>query len=106
MAWLSWVALEAFDAVFLIGGDFAGQWQTGVEAQMGDGREGRILNVRPKVEFADDPAFIARVADPCDCGLSRDRRPRVLASQHVLAIPASGVPGPAERHSGSRSDVR
>ena len=48
MAWLSGVALEAFDAVFLIGGDFACKWHTGVEAQMGDGRKGRILNVWPK----------------------------------------------------------
>ena len=70
--WLSLLALEAFDAVLLIGGDFASQRQTGVEAQMGDGREGGVLDVRPKVELADNPAFIARVADPSDGGLSAD----------------------------------
>ena len=49
------MALEAFDAVLLIGGDFASQRQAGIEAQVCDGREGRVLDVRPEVELADDP---------------------------------------------------
>ena len=59
--------------MLLIGGDFASQRQTGVEAQVRDGREGGLLDVRPKVELADDPAFVTRVADPRDGGLGRDR---------------------------------
>jgi hypothetical protein len=83
-ACLLWAALEAFDAVLLIGGDLASQWQPGVEAQMGNGREGRLLDVWPEVEFADDPAFVAGVADPSDGGMRRDRRPGVLTSQRIL----------------------
>jgi hypothetical protein len=56
-ACLSWAALEVFDAVLLIGGDFASQRQTGIEAQMRDGREGGLLDIQPEIEFADDPAF-------------------------------------------------
>jgi hypothetical protein len=48
--------LEAFDAMLLVAGDFAGQRQAGVEAQMSDRREGGLFEVRPEVELADGPA--------------------------------------------------
>lgn len=102
----SWVALEAFDVVLLIDGDFVEQGQTGIQAQMGDGREGRIFDLWLEVEFADDPAFIVRVADPCDGGLglrSLCRRSGVAACP---AISGSGLAEAAERRSALRSGVR
>ncbi len=43
--------------MLLIGGDVVSRRQTGVEAQMGDGREGGLVDFGPEVELADDPAF-------------------------------------------------
>jgi hypothetical protein len=51
---------------------------------MCDGGKGGILNVRPKIELADDPAFIAGVADPCDGSAGWDRLAGDLASQKIL----------------------
>ena len=70
--------------MLLEGGDLAGQWGAGVETQMSDGRESRVLDFRPEIELAGDSAFIAHVGEPCDGGVGRDRRTGVLSSKRVL----------------------
>lgn len=72
------------DAVLLIRGDLARERRAWVEAQMRDGGERCILDARPEIELADDPTFVAGVADPCDGGVGWDRRAGGLASQQIL----------------------
>jgi len=66
------LTLDALDAVLLIRGDFARDRRAWVEAQMGDGGEGGVLDAGPEIELADGPAFVAGVADSYDGGVGRD----------------------------------
>ncbi len=60
------LAPQAFDAVFLVGGNLAGQRQAGVEAQIGD--RGESLFVRVVFEFqpADNAGLVSAVTDPAN----------------------------------------
>jgi len=69
--------LDALDAVLLICGDFSRQRCAGVEAEMCDGGEGGVLDIRPEIKLADDPAFVTSVTDPSDGGAGRILEPEV-----------------------------
>ena len=74
---------EAFDAVLLIGGDFARQGQPRVEAQMGDRGKCFLPRVRAEVELADNAALITHVGDPRHRTLCWNRAAGLLAKRRL-----------------------
>src|SRR5271156_5778612 len=63
-------AAQALDAMLLISGNLARQRHTRAHHHVRDRREEFLAAVpTPKVEPADDAAFVAAIGDPCDLAL-------------------------------------
>jgi hypothetical protein len=82
----AWLASKAFDAVLLVGVDFSRQRQAGVEAEMGDGDEGCVFDVRPEIQFAKDATLISHIVEQDDLAVCRDGANEVLTAQRCLKL--------------------
>lgn len=64
-------AAQPLDTMLLIGCDLAGRRYLRVEQEVRDRGENRIRAFAAEVEFADDAAFVAAIADPDDAAPTR-----------------------------------
>src|SRR3954452_25471073 len=65
-------ATDALDPVFLVGRDLPRQGQSAIKAQVRDRHKERLISVLlTKIEFAQDPAFVARIVDLRDLAPGR-----------------------------------
>ena len=85
-AWHRAAATEALHAVLLVSRDRPCQREPAIKGQMRDRRKEHPFGVlASKIEFADDPAFVARIVDLCDPAAGRQievRRLLLQQSQH------------------------
>ncbi len=71
-AWRRAAATEALKAVLLVSRDRPCQREPAIKGQMRDRCEEHPFGVLvPEIEFADDPAFVARIVDLCDPAAGR-----------------------------------
>ncbi len=67
--------------MFLVGGDFSHQRQTGVEAQMSDGDEGCVFDEWTKIQLTKDAALVAHIVEQDDLTVCRNGATEVLPAK-------------------------